>query len=186
MNTSQSAMEYTSLRNEARSKWGWFVAVGFVFVVLGFLAFGNLLAATTASVFYVGALMIVGAIVNIVHAFQVKNWSGFLGWLLSGLLYGAAGATAFSNPLLAASVLTLILAYTLIISGIVRIWSSSQMRAHSGWGWVTASGLVTLLAGIVFVVGWPINTLWLLGMLLAFDLVFQGFATIALGLTLRS
>lgn len=186
MKTLQSSTEFGPLRHDARSKWGWFVALGIVFVVLGSLAFGNLLVATAASVFYIGALMIVGAAANIIHAFQVKSWTSFSGWLLSGLLYGAAGITAFSNPLLAASVLTLILAYALIISGLLRIWSSTQMRAHAGWGWVTASGFVTLLAGVVFVMGWPINTLWLLGMLLAIDLTFQGFITLALGLTLRS
>jgi uncharacterized membrane protein HdeD (DUF308 family) len=68
----------------------------------------------------------------------------------------------------------------------MRIWSSFQLRPHSGWGWIAASGFVTLLAGIVFVLGWPINTLWLLGMMLAIDLIFQGVSTIALGFALKS
>jgi uncharacterized membrane protein HdeD (DUF308 family) len=47
------------------------------------------------------------------------------------------------------------------------------------------SGLVTLLAGVIIALGWPINSLWVLGMFLAIDLVFQGWATIALGLALK-
>jgi uncharacterized membrane protein HdeD (DUF308 family) len=44
---------------------------------------------------------------------------------------------------------------------------------------------VTALAGVVFLLGWPVNSLWLLGLFLAFDLAMQGWALIAFGLALR-
>lgn len=59
------------------------------------------------------------------------------------------------------------------------------MRPESGWGWLMAGGVVTTLAGIVFILGWPVNSLWLLGLFLAFDLAMQGWALIAFGLALR-
>jgi uncharacterized membrane protein HdeD (DUF308 family) len=86
---------------------------------------------------------------------------------------------------LAAATLTLLLAIALILSGILRIWWSFQLKPEVGWGWVLASGIITLLAGIIFVLGWPVNSLWLLGMVLAIDLTFQGIAAIAFGLTLK-
>jgi uncharacterized membrane protein HdeD (DUF308 family) len=86
---------------------------------------------------------------------------------------------------LAAATLTLLLAIALIASGILRIWWSFQLKPQVGWGWVLASGIITLLAGIIFVLGWPVNSLWLLGMVLAIDLTFQGIAAIAFGLTLK-
>jgi uncharacterized membrane protein HdeD (DUF308 family) len=49
-----------------------------------------------------------------------------------------------------------------------------------------ASGVITTLAGIVVALGWPVNTLWLLGRVLAIDLIFQGVAAIAFGLALRA
>jgi uncharacterized membrane protein HdeD (DUF308 family) len=48
-----------------------------------------------------------------------------------------------------------------------------------------ASGVVSVLAGVVFVLGWPVNSLWLLGMVLAIDLTFQGVCAIAFGLALK-
>ena len=168
------------------TRWGWFVALGVAYLVLAALAFGNMLIATLASVVFIGSLMIVGALVEIVHAFQVKRWGGFFLWLLAGLLYGLAGVFAFMNPLLAAATLTLVLACALIASGIMRIMLSFREKPHSGWGWVLASGLVTLLAGIVFLIGWPANTLWLLGMVLAIDLAFQGAALIGFGFAIKS
>ena len=186
MNTSQPSYDISNINREVRSKWGWFVALGAAFVVLGAVAFGNLIITTLVSVFYVGALMIFAAIINIAHAFQVRNWSSFFAWMLSGLLYGAAGIFTFRNPLLAASTFTLLLAFTLIASGAMRIFSSFQVRPQSGWGWMLASGCVTLVAGIIFVMSWPINALWLLGIMLAIDLTFQGISAIGFGLALKS
>jgi uncharacterized membrane protein HdeD (DUF308 family) len=171
---------------ELRSKWGWFVALGIALLILGIFAFANLLTATVASVFVVGSLMIVAGFAQIINAFQVKRWSGFFFWLLSGLLYGAAGFLAFYNPVLAAATLTLIFAITLIVAGLTRIWSSLQLRPESGWGWIMASGVLTTLVGIVFILGWPVNSLWLLGLVLAIDLTFQGVSDILLGFALKA
>lgn len=186
MSATRSGSDLASANAEIRSRWGWFVALGVALLVLGFLAFGNLLAATLASVFFVGAMMIVGGVIQVVHAFQVRGWGGFLLWLLSALLYAVAGVLVFANPALAAVTLTLVLAVALIASGVLRVWTGIRLRPSSGWGWVVASGVVSVLAGVVFALGWPVNSLWLLGMVLAIDLVFQGVSAIAFGLALRS
>jgi hypothetical protein len=79
----------------------------------------------------------------------MKGWGGFFYWLLSGLLYGAAGVIAFIDPALAAVALTLVLAIALITSGILRIWMGiRRLRPAPGWGWVVASGVVSVLARI--------------------------------------
>ena len=52
-------------------------------------------------------------------------------------------------------------------------------------GWLALSGLITLAAGLLIALGWPGNSLWILGLLLVFDLIFQGFSLIFLGLALR-
>ena len=48
------------------------------------------------------------------------------------------------------------------------------------------AGVLTVLAGIVIAVGWPVNSVWVLGMFLAIDLMFQGWSYIAFGLALRA
>lgn len=172
--------------NEVRAKWGWFVALGALLVVLGALALSNLVLATIVTVYYVGASMIVAGVLQFIHSFAVKTWSGFAVWLLSGAFYAAAGVMTFINPLLASFVLTLMLAILTIASGLLRLWLGYQARAEHGWGWVIASGVVTIIAGLIFLFGWPTNSLWLLGLILSIDLIFQGCALIGLGLRLRS
>lgn len=171
---------------ELHSKWGWFVGLGIVMLVAGVIALGNLLAATVASVYLVGFMMLIAGGFQIAHAFGVKSWGGFFFWLLGGLLYAVAGVIAFSNPLLGAGVLTLLLAASLVASGAVRLWIGYKHWSHKGSGWIVAAAVITLLAGVVIAIGWPVNSLWVLGMFLAIDLIFQGWTCIALGLALKS
>lgn len=170
---------------ELRAKWGWFVGLGILMLIAGAIAMGNLVLATVVSVYYVGALMLVGGIFQIVHSFGVKDWSRFLWWLLSGLLYAAAGVVAFENPILASSVLTLLLAATLFGAGILRVWVGLQHRSEPHWGWVVAAGAITALTGLILAIGWPVNSLFILGLILAFDLIFQGASLLMLGFALK-
>ena len=98
--------ELKNVIGEARSKWGWFVALGVLLLIFGGIAFGNLFIATVASVYFVGWLMLMAGAIEIIHAFGVKTWGRFFYWLLSGLLYAVAGFFAFYNPLLASTVFT--------------------------------------------------------------------------------
>lgn len=173
-------------RGEARRKWGWFVALGVLMVILSAVAFANLLVATLATVAYIGVMMMLGAIAHIFEAFQVRRWGPFFMWLLAGLLYGAAAVLIFYNPGFAASALTIAVAVALVFSGVMRIGAGVRARPDAGWGWIIASGVITLLVGIIVAVGWPANTLWLLGLFLAIDLTFQGAAAIAFGVALKA
>ena len=168
-------------KSAVAGKWGWFVALGVLLIMCGGLAFGNLLMATVASVYYVGIIMLVGGLFNLAHAFQVKGWDSVLYWGLSGACYTIAGLFAFINPVLASSFLTFIMAIALIVAGCFRIWVGLKLRPLQGWGWVALGGLVTLVAGLIIAAGWPVNSLWILGLFLAVDLVMQGLSLIASG-----
>ena len=168
-----------------RNKWGWFVGLGILLLICGGIALGTLFLATVASVYYVGMLMLIGGIVHLAHAFQVRGWEHILFWVLSGLLYTIAGVLAFANPLLASEALTLFLAIALLIAGTFRVWVGRKLKPERGWVWIVISGLATAAAGIAIAVGWPVNSLWILGLFLALDLIFQGWTLVAFGLVLR-
>lgn len=106
--------------------------------------------------------------------------------MLSGAFYAAAGLFAFVNPVLASSVLTFLLALALIVAGGFRIWVGFTLRPLAGWGWIVIGGLVTLAAGLIIAAGWPVDSLWILGLFLAIDLVMQGLALIAFGVLVKA
>jgi len=164
----------------------WFIGLGVLMLLAGIIAFGNLLTASVASVLFIGVLMLVAGVAQIIEAFQVRGSGGFIFWFLGGLIYSVAGIFAFVNPLLAAGVLTLLLAVSLIVTGALRIFIGMRARRMPGWGWIAASGILTILVGMIIALGWPTNTVWVLGIFLAVDLTFTGTALLILGLALRT
>lgn len=170
------------------SVWAGSVALGAALMGLGVIAASDFYTATVATLHVVGIVMLIASVAQTGHALSVRGLvspAGFLAWLSSALLYGVAGWLAFKNPSLAAAALTLALAFALAVSGSMRIWWGFWLRVLPGWGSIAASGAITSLAGIVFLLGWPQDALWLLGLVLAVDLAFQGAMAIAFGLALR-
>ncbi|SEP75032.1 Uncharacterized membrane protein HdeD, DUF308 family [Faunimonas pinastri] len=168
-----------------RMRWGWFVALGLIMLIAGIVALGSVLVATVVSVLLVGWMMIFSGLAEIVHGMGMRNWNRFFFWVLIGVLYLLAGIFAVMNPLLASSVLTLLIAFGLIAAGIARIVLGTSMRRGSAWGWPVASGIITLLVGAMILFGWPASSLYTLGTFLGIDLIFTGLAWLALGIGLR-
>jgi len=168
-----------------RAKWGWIVALGFVYVIAGFIALGSIIMATVASVLIVCVMMIIAGVAELFNAFQIKSWGKFLIWALLGVLYIVAGFVAFENPLFAAVVLTLMLGASLVASGIVRIILAFNMKREMPWVWVALSGVITLLLGLLILARWPINSVYILGLFLGIDLIMAGAGWIGLGFGLH-
>ena len=169
-----------------RAKWGWIVALGVIYLIAGVLAFGSVFFATVVSVLFVGAMMIVAGVAEIINAFQFKTWGKFLLWMLLGVLYVAAGMIAIMNPLLAAAYLTLMLGFALVFGGVLRIFLAFQMKSAGGpWAWVALSGVITFALGCMIIVQWPASSLFVLGVFLGIDLIFIGAGWITMGLALK-
>jgi uncharacterized membrane protein HdeD (DUF308 family) len=168
-----------------RAKWGWIVALGVVYFIVGIIALGSVVIATAASVLVVGIMMIIAGVMEVIHAFQIKTWGKFLLWVLLGALYIAAGIIAFANPVLAAVVLTLMLGAALVASGIVRIILAFGMKGGTPWIWVAVSGVITLLLGLLILARWPVSSLYVLGIFLGVDLILAGASWIGIGLGLK-
>jgi uncharacterized membrane protein HdeD (DUF308 family) len=168
-----------------RAKSGWIVALGVVYVIAGFVALGSVVFATVVTVFVVGIMMLISGVAAVINAFQIKSWGKFLFWLLLGLLYIVAGFVTFENPLLAAALLTLVLGFVLVASGIMRIVLAFGMKEGTPWLWVVFSGAITLLLGLVILIHWPVSGLYILGIFLGIDLIIAGLCWIGIGFGLK-
>lgn len=171
---------------ELSSKWGWFLVFGIILLVVGIIAAFTLPFATAAVAIWIGIMMLVGGIVQVIHAFGVRSWGRFFFWLLAGLLYTIGGIICLVEPILAAAVFTFILGFLLVVAGVIRIIVGFQSRAFKGHGWIIAAGIVTAIAGLIITTGWPANTLWVLGLFLSIDLIFQGWSWIGFAIGLHS
>ena len=168
-----------------RHRWGWFVALGVLTLVLGALALALVVGATVTAVFVIAIFMIIKGGSEITVGLNAKTWGRELLLILAGLFYIVAGAFAFARPGPAAVVLTLLLGMSMLVAGGMRIYVGTHMHSHART-MVIVGGVVTMLVGLLIIIGWPANSLIILGALLGIDLVFTGTMWIGFGLRLRT
>lgn len=178
-----SVPDYQEDRADTRRWWA-YTLLGAALIVLGLIAASNLAAMTLVSAIVFGVLLIVAGALEALHAFWARDWRGFLLSLLTGLVYIAAGWILLADPVRSSVILTLLFAVALIVSGIFRLVLAGRLWRHWG-GLLLASGLVAIAAGIVILARWPASGLWVLGLVVAVDLVVHGAWWIAYSLDLR-
>lgn len=168
-----------------RDHWWWFTILGAAFVVLGTIALGYSVAVSITTVILFGFLLVAAGAVQIVSAFWAQRWSGTLLHLFIGILYVITGFFMVDAPLESTVELTLIMAMFLIVGGMFRIVAALLQRFHD-WPWVLLNGVVTLFLGLLIYKQWPASGLWVIGLFVGVDLIFNGWYWIALSLGLRN
>jgi len=178
-------LKFVQLSADADTRlWQWCVGIGAGLAMLGMIASANLIVAAIAATYVAGVLMFAGGILQLVHAFSVRRWQRVALWAASGLLYLLAASIVLYEPLFAAGMLTLLLATALAASGVMRIVHALAHRPR-GWGWLCASGVLSTAVGVIIAIGWPISAVWMLGLFLAVDLLFQGLMLMLVGFALK-
>lgn len=167
-----------------RKQWKWFLIMGIVMIILGFLAIGAATTVTLVSMVMLGALLLTGGIIQIGYAFWARQWSGFFFSLLAGIVYTVTGLLLLVHPTAGALSLTLLLAAFYIIGGIFRIVGSLMMQFEQ-WGWALFSGIIKLILGGLILAGWPVTGLWIFGLFIGIDLIFYGWFWVLLSLTAK-
>ena len=168
-----------------RTRWGWFVALGIAQLLLGIIAWFDVIAFTIAGVIFIGALLVVAGVFQIVHAFMDREWGGFALHLLVGVLYVVGGFLLMDDPLPGAVVVTILVAAALIVGGILRIVIGVRHRHMPGWGLMLVGGVISLVVGVMLYLMLPWSGLWVVGTLIAIELIMHGVSWIQFGLTLR-
>ena len=167
------------------SKWGWFVALGIVLILVGMIALIDVVAFTIASVIFIGAMLAVGGIFQIFHAAMTKDWGSFFLNIIMGILYTVGGFLIMQEPVQGSLILTLMVIVALVVGGIMRIVVAVQHRELRGWWLMMLGGVVSLVLAYLLYATLPWSGLWVLGTLVAVELLIQGFTWLNLGLGLR-
>ncbi|WP_267643761.1 HdeD family acid-resistance protein [Haloarchaeobius amylolyticus] len=130
-----------------------------------------------------GAVLVIGGLVNVAHSISQMKWTGFVSQALLGVLYTVAGIFLMANPLLGLASLTLLLVGFFLLNGIVEIFLGFKLREEPNWGWVVASGVVSLVLASLVLANFPSSALWAIGLLFGVNLLSTGisFALFAVG-----
>jgi len=170
---------------EVRKHSTWFLVMGIALVIVGLIAIGSAVAMTIVSVLFLGWLLIIGGLFEVIHGFTRHPWSGFFINLLGGVLYAVAGLVMVSNPALAAVTLTLLISMMLIVAGVFRLFIAfTTPLLHRGW--LILNGAISILLGAMIWSSWPLSGLWVIGLFIGIDIIFDGWTEIMLALSARS
>jgi uncharacterized membrane protein HdeD (DUF308 family) len=171
-----------------RGHWRLFLTEGIALVILGTAAIMLPQVATFAAEILVGWLILISGIVGLINTFRMRSAPGF-GWsLLSAILALATGALLLWWPLTGTVSLTLILSVFFVVEGIATImFALEHKRDLSGrWGWMLVSGVIDLFLAGVIILGLPGTATWAIGLLVGINMVFGGWALIAMALHART
>ncbi|QDT66915.1 HdeD family acid-resistance protein [Calycomorphotria hydatis] len=163
----------------------WFLVVGALLVLFGMLAIGSPFVVGGTIVVFLGVLMLVGGIAQAGHAFARKEWSGFFIDLLIGLLYCVIGVMFMVHTGGALAILTLLIAISLILGGIFRVVAALVINPPH-WFWILLNGVISLVLGILIFNQLPDSAMWVIGLFVGIDMLFNGWSLIFLGITAKN
>jgi uncharacterized membrane protein HdeD (DUF308 family) len=166
---------------ELRAHWGWLLALGLITVLLGIVALFMVPIATVAAVLVLGWLIVVGGVIEAVHAFRVRGWRGATLHMLAGILGILIGLLIVTHPVAGAMAWTLLFASFFTVIGAFRIITAVRLRFRH-WGWVAFDGAITLLAGIILAIDWPWSGYWFMGLALGISMLLRGWSYVMFSL----
>jgi len=169
-----------------RERWGWFMALGILLIVLGMIAIGGPLASGIAVSLLIGWLLVISGVAHGIHAFQSTGWRGGLVQILCGLLYLGVGVMMIRNPISGLLALTVTVLVYFVVSGIFKIILAIRVEHLPQRGWVTVSGIMSLVLAIYIGSQFPTSAMWVIGMLFGIEMIFSGWSFVMIAQAARS
>ena len=159
---------------------GLLIFEGILCTLLGMLAVALPGVSTLSTELFLGWLIFFSGIIQGYRAFQGRASPGFLGSLLTSVLYIIFGILLVINPVAGAVSLTILLAVFFLLEGLSKIYFGFQLRPLQQWGWFVVNGILAIIMSYLFYAGWPSSAFWVIGLLVGINLIFFGIALLAL------
>jgi len=152
---------------------------GVIFVILGLIGILEPAFMTLATVTFVAWLMMFAGFMAGYFTY-ISDKRDTLGWLKSFVLIGIALFMIF-YPMSGVGTVGMLLAIYFFMDAFAGISLALSMRPAQGWIWWMINAIFSLLIGVLFIVGWPFTSLYLIGLLVGFSLFFDGISLLVTG-----
>lgn len=158
------------------------IVEGVIFTILGFLAVALPGISTLSVELFIGWLLVFAGAVQLFRTLKAgRQATGFVGTLLTSILYIIFGILLLVFPVQGILSLTFLLSLFFIVEGIAKIVLGFQLRPVPRWGWFILNGILALIMAFIILVGWPGTAFWILGLLVGINMIFFGISLIFLG-----
>ncbi len=119
---------------EVTAVWGWFLALGIFWVGYGTFVLSYRVGSLAAVATLVGTAFLVGGVTQLAVATRIQSWR----WLfvLGGIVGIAAGITTFAWPGITLYVVSVFVAWYLVVFGVMHLVGALSGPKVTGW-WTT-------------------------------------------------
>jgi uncharacterized membrane protein HdeD (DUF308 family) len=134
------------------SVWWWFLTLGVVWTLFGTYVLSYRVGSLAAVAALVGVAFLFGGVTQLVVASRVRSWRWL--FIVAGILAVAAGITTFVWPAITLYVVSILVAWYLIIFGIMHL-VGALAGPKLGWWWTQLLlGVAELALGVWAVRSW--------------------------------
>jgi uncharacterized membrane protein HdeD (DUF308 family) len=165
---------------------GALIGLGILFIILGMIGIAGQVLFSFVTINVLGIFLFAGGVLQGVHAFKSTGWKSVTIQLIFAVLYIAAALYVWAFPIPALEAITLWLAAIFFVTGVLRLISAFQHRQFNEWIWLALSAAISILMAVLIMNNFPAASLWLPGLLIAIELLLQGWSLLFLGFAARS
>ncbi len=158
------------------------MVAGVLEIVLGLLIMAFAGFTTFFTVMFLGVFVAVRGLIGGVQALQSRHEEGFWWRLAGGILALVVGIYIVTRPGVTAEIITAVLGLFLVTTGLFRAIAAPLAGIRS-WGWVMASGIASLILGLLIFAQWPLSAIWFIGILIGAEALIDGIALVSMSAT---
>lgn len=170
---------------ERMAQSSWLIALAAtVELVLGFILLSFPFLLGGAAVWAGGIILIIAGIMRFFNVISVpgeRMWN-----LLAAFVYLIAGVFMVWQTGVTLLMLTLVIGVAILLGGLLRLAVAFSVRSEAGSVWRFFNAIISLLLGGLIMWTWPECSAWLIGTIIAVEMIFSGWTLIFLALSPKS
>ena len=152
---------------------------GILFIIAGFIAILHPAVGSISFVWLLAGLFIVVGIFKGYLSFKAHRksagaWFKTFGLIISGLLL-------FVFPVIGAATIAILLSFYFFFDGFSSVYMGYELKPFKGWWLELFNGFLSVLLGVLMIVGWPYSSILTVGIIVGISFIFDGIAMIFIG-----
>lgn len=184
MNTTTEGAEQKLERY--KKNWCGYLLLGLLLIVFGVIGAIYSSTVTTFAMLWIGILIIVAGAIQFIYSFFAKDKKSLIISLTLSLIAMAVGIFILVYPMHASIIFTLIIGCFLIVTGLLRILFSIQMRQHPIWWLILIAGIISFILGILILSHWPVSGLWIIGFFISIEVLLTGWSMLMISIAAKT
>ena len=159
------------------------IIAGILLLIAGFLGIFLPTVTSLTISFLLGWLLIISSIISGYHVIKSYN-TKWISWLKPFLLF-TVGLLMLLYPLSGVAAVSLLLILYFLIDAFAGIVFGLEWSPLKGWGLMIFNGILSFILAVIFLIGWPFSSIWLVGLLVGISLLFDGATILVLGINMH-